>query len=582
MVWSNALTGNPVITARAIDSNFAAVFSAPITITVNPYPAGTGTGLKGDYYDNLDLTGFKLSRVDPTVNFDWLTGSPDPSIGADTFSVRWTGIVQPRLSGVYTFSTVSDDGVRLWVDGQQLVNNWTDHGPTEDSGTISVTAGQPYQIKMEMYENGGGATAKLVWSATGLPKEAIPQTQLYAFTNLDTRIVTQPLSTNVLRGSNFTLTVFASGFQKKTYQWFFNSNALASATNASLTITNPQPANAGSYNVVITDPSTNLVSNIAFINVWDPPVVTSAATPIRATVTAGDNFTISATASGTLPITYNWRRNFIVFTNLILFSNTSVMELTNIQPASLTGLSQTNTYTLRVTNIAAQPFNLYTIAILKVLNPPVITNQPLTQVTGVGSNVTFRIGTRGGTPQRNQWYKNGALLANQTNLTLNLTNVQIASEGSYYCIVTNLEGIVTSTTAGLIIDSDRDGIPDSYELAHGWNPNNAADGALDDDLDGMTNAAEYIAGTDPNDRTSYLRIDGSAGGSSALLQFLALTNRAYPIESRVLVNTGSWTPLTNIPAIFTTNRLITVTHQPAGTNQQIYRLVTQKIQKNRK
>ena len=58
-----------------------------------------------------------------------------------------------------------------------------------------------------------------------------------------------------------------------------------------------------------------------------------------------------------------------------------------------------------------------------------------------------------------------------TNLTLNFTNVQIASEGAYQCIVTNLEGTAVSATAALIIDSDRDGIPDSYELAHNWNPN---------------------------------------------------------------------------------------------------------------
>jgi len=67
-------------------------------------------GLKGDYYDNMDFTGFVLSRVDPGVNFDWGNGSPDPSIGVDTFSVRWTGQVVPLFSETYTFFTLSDDG----------------------------------------------------------------------------------------------------------------------------------------------------------------------------------------------------------------------------------------------------------------------------------------------------------------------------------------------------------------------------------------------------------------------------------------------------------------------------------------
>ena len=578
IIWSNALTGSHAITARAIDSNFAAVFSTPLTVTINPYPVGSGTGLKGDYYDNQDFTAFRLSRVDPTVNFDWLTGSPDPLIGPDQFTVRWTGIVQPRLSGTFTFYTVSDDGVRLWVDNQPLIDNWTDHGPTEDSGSILLSAGQPYQIRMDFYENGGGATAKLLWSATGLPKEAIPQTQLYAFTNTDTQMISQPVGTNVLKGSNFTLRVVVSGFQPRVFQWFRDSNAILGATNTLLTVTNAQLSDAGSYTVSVTDASTNILSNPAIVNVWEPPVLTAPIPPIRATVTAGNDFTISGTASGTLPINFSWRRNFIVFTNLTLFNNTSTLLLTNIQPSTLTGLNQTNTYTVRLTNIAAAPVTLFTVAILKVLNPPVITNQPIGRVSGVSSNVSFSIGVRGGTPQRNQWYKDGAPLLNQTNLALNLTNIQVSSEGNYYAIVTNLEGSVTSATAQLIIDSDHDGIPDSYELAHGLKPNDPSDASGDADLDGMSNLAEYIAGTDASDPASYLKINGSANAGNASLTFLAITNRAYTIESRLLVHTGTWTTLTNIPASFSSNRLISVTHRPAGTNQQVYRLVTQKVQ----
>ena len=64
--------------------------------------------------------------------------------------------------------------MRLWVNGQQLVNNWTDHAPTENSGTIALTAGQRYDIRMEFYENGGGATARLLWSSASIPKAVVP------------------------------------------------------------------------------------------------------------------------------------------------------------------------------------------------------------------------------------------------------------------------------------------------------------------------------------------------------------------------------------------------------------------------
>jgi len=136
-------------------------------------------GLKGDYYDNMDFTGFVLSRVDPGVNFDWGNGSPDPSIGVDTFSVRWTGQVVPLFSETYTFYTLSDDGVRLWGNGVQLVSNWTDHPPTENSGTIALTAGVRYSIQLDYYENGGGATAALSWSSPSQPKEIIPANRLF-------------------------------------------------------------------------------------------------------------------------------------------------------------------------------------------------------------------------------------------------------------------------------------------------------------------------------------------------------------------------------------------------------------------
>ena len=80
-------------------------------------------GLCGDYFNTDTLTDLKFTRIDNTVNFNWGTGSPAAAIAADTFSVRWTGQVQPKTSGNYTFFTQADDGVRLWVNGRQLIND---------------------------------------------------------------------------------------------------------------------------------------------------------------------------------------------------------------------------------------------------------------------------------------------------------------------------------------------------------------------------------------------------------------------------------------------------------------------------
>ncbi|MCX6344164.1 MAG: DUF6055 domain-containing protein [Armatimonadetes bacterium] len=142
-----------------------------------------GDGLKGEYFDNDNFTSLMITRVDTSINFDWSGVAPDPSMGTDTFSVRWTGWVKPKYTQTYTFYTTSDDGVRLWVNNTQLVDNWTVHGSTENSGTIDLVANAWYPIKMEYYQGGGGAVAKLEWQSASQGRQLIPAAQLCSATN---------------------------------------------------------------------------------------------------------------------------------------------------------------------------------------------------------------------------------------------------------------------------------------------------------------------------------------------------------------------------------------------------------------
>ncbi len=146
----------------------------------NPTPSGNGNGLKAEYYNNMDFTDLALTRTDSTVNFNWGKGSPNSNIGSDTFSARWTGQVEPRYSEIYTFHTTSDDGIRLWVNGQLIIDRFYDQAPTEHTGTIMLAAGQKYDIRMDYYEKGGGAAAKLGWSSASQRKEIIPESQLFS------------------------------------------------------------------------------------------------------------------------------------------------------------------------------------------------------------------------------------------------------------------------------------------------------------------------------------------------------------------------------------------------------------------
>ena len=164
-----------------VSNNAGSVTSheAQLIIAATPVAQGNGTGLRGLYYDNSDFTSLKVSRLDANVDFDWGTGSPDASIGADQFSVRWLGQVEPRYSQTYTFHTSTDDGVRLWVNGVLLIDHWNDQSTTEWSGTVALNAGQKYDLRMDYYENTGSASAQLRWSSASQLKEVIPQRQLY-------------------------------------------------------------------------------------------------------------------------------------------------------------------------------------------------------------------------------------------------------------------------------------------------------------------------------------------------------------------------------------------------------------------
>ncbi|WP_027482547.1 PA14 domain-containing protein [Deinococcus pimensis] len=149
--------------------------------TPGPAPAPVGTGLSAEYFDDADFTGTRVTRTDATVDFDWGDGSPDPTLGPDTFSARWTGEVEVPQTGTYTFVTRSDDGVRLFVNDAKVIENWTDHAPSEDRGQVTLAAGR-HRVKLEYYENGGGASLRLGWSGPGVTDGVIPAARLFPAT----------------------------------------------------------------------------------------------------------------------------------------------------------------------------------------------------------------------------------------------------------------------------------------------------------------------------------------------------------------------------------------------------------------
>jgi glucose/arabinose dehydrogenase len=142
-------------------------------------PPGNGTGLRGDYYNDKNFQRHVVQRIDPTVNFDWGNGRPAPGVRPNTFSVRWTGSFEVRYPETFTFHTLSDEGVRLWIDGQLVIDHWEKHTVAEDEGTIALEPGRRYTIRLDHWEEKGPAVMKLLWSSPSQPKEVVPQSQLY-------------------------------------------------------------------------------------------------------------------------------------------------------------------------------------------------------------------------------------------------------------------------------------------------------------------------------------------------------------------------------------------------------------------
>ena len=114
------------------------------------------------------MTGVPVVVCEAGIDYDWAGGAPvGIAVGVDDFSVRWTQVAD-LVEGTYEFTTTSDDGVRVLVDGSAVIDNWTDHAVATDSVRMSMTGG-PHTVVVEYYENGGSAVAQANYSASSAP-----------------------------------------------------------------------------------------------------------------------------------------------------------------------------------------------------------------------------------------------------------------------------------------------------------------------------------------------------------------------------------------------------------------------------
>jgi uncharacterized repeat protein (TIGR01451 family) len=246
-------------------------------------------------------------------------------------------------------------------------------------------------------------------------------------------ITSQPSNQSVTNGGTAQFSVTASGTQL-VYQWRLAGTNLPGATNATLTITNSQPKDAGSYTVEVGNPAGVELSAPATLTVLGPLVIT--AQPASQTVVRGANVTLSVGVTGTPPITYQWEFNGVDLPS----GAVSPLVLTNIQS------SQAGNYRVRITNPVGTIFS--SNAIIIVNEPPTFTLHPVSSTNIVGTSITLTGQATGTAPLTYQWYFNrtNVLLA-QTNTSLNLLNLQTNQTGDYRLVASNPGGSSTSLVA---------------------------------------------------------------------------------------------------------------------------------------
>lgn len=142
--------------------------------------AAPGVGLLAEYFDNADFTTLRLTTTNATVNFDWGAGVPAPGMGADTFSVRWSGQLEPQFSETHTFIVTADDGARLWVNDKLIAaRTFGSVGAPELTAQLALKAGRRVNLRLEYLEQTGNARVKLEWASPSQPREVIPQSRLH-------------------------------------------------------------------------------------------------------------------------------------------------------------------------------------------------------------------------------------------------------------------------------------------------------------------------------------------------------------------------------------------------------------------
>jgi uncharacterized protein (DUF1800 family) len=327
-------------------ANYTVGTESNASVVIYPSPTASGSGLLGQYFTNSSATysstnnfnpaNLITNRIDPAIDFIWTNGmTPDLSNGL--YSVRWTGQVQPQFSETYVFDVLSDDGVKLWVNDQLLIDEWkTQNGGLEWTNSIVLQGGTRYDIKLEYLQYTNKAQVHLSWYSADQSKQIISSSQLYSTNGFGGNslsnapaVVTSALSAVAFLGQPFNFTVTGAntplGFTAKGLPPGLSFNltngiisgvpTLAGDFQATLTASNLIGTGASLLDILVLNTGSSVVqeiwtnvpgTNVADIPTGTPANLTNVIGTLEGITNFGDNYGERVRGYFTAPATGNY------------------------------------------------------------------------------------------------------------------------------------------------------------------------------------------------------------------------------------------------------------------------------------
>jgi hypothetical protein len=403
-------------------ATFAQVPTVTISVVASPAEGGSVTG-SGTY-----LTGSQQT-ITATPNNGWyFSGWSDGNQSAQrTITVSAN---QPQFTAIFA----QPDQVELFVSADPA-----DGGVVTGSGTYSLGSQQTITATPNLgwlftgWSDGNQATSRTLYLLTD-PTYIVAR---FIPLSYPPSITKQPVSQTVFVGTNVTFSVTATGTEPLSYQWWKGTVKLAGATNASLVLTNTQLTDIGSFKVDITSPYGNASSTNVTLTVLSPPIVTQDL--VNQSVVEGGNVDLTVGVTGSEPIFYQWWYNGGKLTGV----TNATLPLSNVQTKNA------GSYGVAIWNAYGKTQSVDIV--LTVLIPPTIVTQPQAQSVSAGSSVTLTVAATGTGPLTYEWWFNGNRLADATNATLTLNDVQANNAGIYGVIVRNSAGKQSSDDVTLTV-----------------------------------------------------------------------------------------------------------------------------------